>query len=322
VETDVVRPDSAAVDPGLDLFAAIDRLRRQLNAVILAHYYQEPDIQDVADYIGDSLGLSQQAARADADVIVFAGVHFMAETAKILNPGRLVLLPDLEAGCSLADGCPADEFSAFVARHPGHKVVSYINCSAHTKALSDVICTSSNAVRIVDSFPPDQPLIFAPDRHLGAYVARRLGRPLVLWPGSCEVHERFSERKLVELQVAHPGAVVAAHPECTEAVLQHADHIGSTSSLLEFAARTPAREIIVVTEPGIIHQMVKASPDKTFIPVPGADESCNCNECPYMKRNTLEKLYLCMRDRRPQIEVPEDLRVRALRPIQRMLELS
>ncbi len=316
------RPDRPVLDAGVDLFEAIDRLRHDLKAVILAHYYQEPDIQDVADYVGDSLGLSQQAARTDAEVIVFAGVHFMAETAKILNPGRQVLLPDLAAGCSLADGCPPDEFAAFLARYPGHKVVSYINCSVHTKALSDVICTSSNAVRIVDSFPREQPLIFAPDRHLGAYVAKKLGRPLVLWPGSCEVHEVFSERKLVEIKVAHPGAVVAAHPECTEAVLQHADHIGSTTSILEFARRTPAREIIVVTEPGIIHQMAKANPEKVFLPVPGADESCSCNECPYMKRNTLEKLYLCMRDRRPEIRVPEELRVRALRPIQRMLELS
>ncbi len=308
--------------PGLDLFAAIDRLRRERNAVILAHYYQEPDIQDIADFIGDSLALSQQAERAQADVIVFAGVHFMAETAKILNPRRRVLLPDLEAGCSLADGCPPDAFAGFVARHPGHKVVSYINCSAHTKALSDVICTSANAVKIVASFPPEQPLIFAPDRHLGAYVSRQLGRPLVLWPGSCEVHEVFSERKLVELKAMHPQAVVAAHPECTEAVLQHADHIGSTSALLRFARETPAREVIVVTEPGIIHQMIKENPGKAFIAAPGEDESCNCNECPYMKRNTLEKLYLCLRDLRPEITVPEQLRRRALRPIQRMLELS
>ena len=314
-------PPSAAA-PVRDLFAAIEDLRRRLNAVVLAHYYQEPDIQDVADFIGDSLALAQHAAATRADVIVFAGVHFMAETAKILNPEKQVLLPDLTAGCSLADGCPAEAFAAFVARHPGHKVISYINCSAHTKALSDVICTSSNAVKIVASFPADQPLIFAPDRHLGAWFEKQLGRPLVLWPGSCEVHEVFSERKLVELKVLHPRAVVTAHPECTAGVLQHADHIGSTAAILRFARETTAQEIIVVTEPGIIHQMQRENPGKTFIPAPGNDESCSCNECPHMKKNTLEKLYLCMRDRTPEISVPEQLRVRALRPIRRMLELS
>ncbi|MFO7610350.1 MAG: quinolinate synthase NadA [Candidatus Krumholzibacteriia bacterium] len=311
-----------AVDPGLDLFAAIDHLRRELNAVILAHYYQDPDIQDVADFVGDSLALSQQAAATGAEVIVFAGVHFMAETAKILNPGKQVLLPDLEAGCSLADGCPPDEFAAFLARHPGHKVVSYINCSAATKAQSDVICTSSNAVRIVASFPPEQPLVFAPDRFLGAWVAKQLDRDLVLWPGSCEVHEVFSEKALVELKVAHPEAQVAAHPECPEAVLQHADYVGSTSGILEFARTTGAPAVIVVTEPGILHQMRKESPGKELIPVPGADESCACNECPYMKKNTLEKLYLCMRDRTPEITVDPAVAARALVPIRRMLELS
>jgi len=307
---------------GLDLFAEIDRLRRELNAVILAHYYQEPDIQDVADFVGDSLGLSRQAAATDAEVIVFAGVHFMAETAKILNPDKLVLVPDLDAGCSLADGCPPDEFAAFVARHPGHKVISYINCSAATKAMSDVICTSSNALRIVDSFPADQPLVFAPDRFLGSWVGRQLGRELVLWPGSCEVHEVFSERKLVELKATHPEAAVAAHPECPEAVLQHADYVGSTTGILAFARRTEAPAVIVVTEPGILHQMRKENPDKELIPVPGADESCSCNECPYMKLNTLEKLYLCMRDRTPEVTVDADLARRALVPIDRMLELS
>lgn len=310
------------IDPSLDLFAAIDELRRGLNAVILAHYYQEPDIQDIADFIGDSLALSQQAARTGADVIVFAGVHFMAETAKILNPDRQVLLPDLEAGCSLADGCPPDAFAEFLARYPDHKVVSYINCSAHTKAMSDVICTSANAVRIVASFPPEQPLVFAPDRYLGSFVQKQLGRDLVLWPGSCEVHEVFSEKKLVELKVAHPAAVVAAHPECTEGVLQHADHVGSTSSILEFARKTEARQIIVVTEPGILHQMRKENPQKELIPAPGMEEGCDCNECPYMKKNTLEKLYLCLRERSPEITVPADLRERALVPIDRMLELS
>ncbi len=311
-----------AVEPGLDLFAEIERLRRKLNAVVLAHYYQEPDIQDVADFVGDSLALSQQAAATDAEVIVFAGVHFMAETAKILNPGKQVLLPDLDAGCSLADGCPPDEFAAFLARYPGHKVVSYINCSAATKAQSDVICTSSNAVKIVRSFPADQPIVFAPDRFLGAWVSRQLGRDLVLWPGSCEVHEVFSEKALIELKITHPEARVAAHPECPEAVLQHADYVGSTSGILEFARTTDAPAVIVVTEPGILHQMRKQSPGKELIPVPGADESCSCNECPYMKKNTLEKLYLCMRDRTPEITVDPRIAAQALRPITRMLELS
>jgi quinolinate synthase len=316
------KPTPGSIDPTLDLFGEIDRLRREMNAVILAHYYQEPDIQDIADFIGDSLALSQRAAETRAEVIVFAGVHFMAETAKILNPGKQVLLPDLAAGCSLADGCPPDEFAAFLAGYPGHKVVSYINCSAATKAMSDVICTSSNAVRIVASFPPDQPVVFAPDRYLGDWVARSLDRDLVLWPGSCEVHEMFNEKKLVELKIMHPAAVVAAHPECPRAVLQHADYIGSTSGILAFARSTPAREIIVVTEPGIIHQMRKENPTKVFIPAPGKDETCNCNECPYMKRNTLEKLFLCMRDRTPEITVDPAIARNALAPINRMLELS
>ena len=310
------------VDPALDLFSEIDRLRKEMNAVILAHFYQEPDIQDIADIIGDSLALSQRAAETEADVIVFAGVHFMAETAKILNPSKQVLLPDLEAGCSLADGCPPDEFAAFLADYPDHKVVSYINCSAATKAMSDVICTSSNAVKIVDSFPHDQPLVFAPDRYLGDWVSRSLDRQMVLWPGSCEVHEMFNEKKLVELKVTHPDARVAAHPECPEPILQHADHIGSTSSILAFARGSDAQQIIVVTEPGIIHQMQKENPAKEFIPVPGNDESCSCNECPYMRKNTLEKLYLCMRDRTPEITVDPALAVAALAPINRMLELS
>ncbi len=310
------------LDPGLDLFAEIDRLRHELNAVILAHYYQEPDLQDIADFVGDSLALSQQAAATEAEVIVFAGVHFMAETAKILNPHKQVLLPDLEAGCSLADGCPPDEFAAFVAAHPGHKVISYINCGAATKAMSDVICTSGNALKVVSSFPEDQPIVFAPDRYLGAWVGRQLGRDLVLWPGSCEVHEMFSERRLVELKTAHPEALVTAHPECPEAILQHADHVGSTASILAFARETEARQIIVVTESGILHQMAKECPDKELIPAPGADESCNCNDCPYMKMNTLEKLYLCMRDRTPEITVDPELAAQALAPIERMLALG
>jgi len=313
---------TGSLDPTLDLFSEIDRLRKEMNAVILAHFYQEPDIQDIADIIGDSLALSQRAAQTDADVIVFAGVHFMAETAKILNPGKQVLLPDLEAGCSLADGCPPDEFASFLAAYPDHKVVSYINCSAETKAMSDVICTSSNAVKIVDSFPDDQPLVFAPDRYLGDWVSRSLDRRMVLWPGSCEVHEMFNEKKLVELKIAHPDARVAAHPECPEAVLQHADHVGSTSSILAFARRSDARQIIVVTEPGIIHQMQKENPDKEFIPAPGNDETCNCNECPSMRMNTLEQLYLCMRDRPPETTAHSPLAEAALAPIQRMLELS
>ncbi len=310
------------VAPDLDLFEAIDHLRRELKAVILAHYYQEDDIQDIADHVGDSLALAQAAAETEAEVIVFAGVHFMAETAKILNPDKMVLLPDLEAGCSLADGCPPDDFARFLEAYPGHKVISYINCSAATKAMSDVICTSGNALKIVSSFGPDQPLVFAPDRFLGSWVSRQLDRDLVLWPGSCEVHEVFSEKRLVELKALHPDAVVAAHPECPEGILQHADHIGSTAAILAFARQTPAKRIIVVTEPGILHQMRKDNPDKELIPAPGADEACSCNECPYMKKNTLEKLYLCMRDRTPEITVDAEVAARALVPIQRMLELS
>lgn len=302
-----------------DLYAAIEDLKRARNAVLLAHYYQEGDIQDLADFVGDSLQLSQAAAKTDADVIVFAGVHFMAETAKIVNPGKIVVLPDLEAGCSLADQCPADRFAEFVAAHPGHKVISYINCSAGVKALSDVICTSSNAVDMVKLFPADQPLIFAPDRNLGAYVQKQTGRELVLWNGTCQVHETFSERKLVALKVEHPGALVLAHPECEPQVLRHADFIGSTAAILNFAVGRPTTTtFIVVTESGILHQMRKAAPDKTFIPAP-PEANCACNECPYMKRNTLEKLYLALRDLEPRIEMSEDLRVAAWRPIQRML---
>ena len=310
------------IAPGIDLIAEINNLRKEMNAVILAHFYQEPEIQDIADVVGDSLALSQRAAETDAEVIVFAGVHFMAETAKILNPHKQVLLPDLDAGCSLADGCPPDEFREFISLHSGHKVVSYINCSAETKAMSDIICTSGNALKIVGSFAADQPILFAPDRYLGAWVSRTLKRDMVLWPGSCEVHETFSEKKLVELKISHPAAQVAAHPECPESVLQHADHIGSTASILNFARTTSASQIIVVTESGILHQMQKENPNKELIPVPGADETCNCNECPYMKKNTLEKLYLCMRDRTPEIVVDPDLASKALAPINRMLELS
>lgn len=302
----------------MDLFDEIERLKEERNAIILAHYYQEPDIQDIADYVGDSLGLSQEAAKTDADVIVFAGVHFMAETAKIVNPDKIVVLPDLKAGCSLADGCPADRFQAFIDAHPGHKVISYINCSAAVKAMSDLICTSSNAVDMVRLYPPDQPLIFAPDKNLGRYVQQETGRDLVLWEGTCQVHEVFSEKKLVQLKVLHPDAAVVAHPECEPQVLRHADHIGSTQALLNFVKNTDHPAYIVVTEAGILHQMQKAAPDKQLIPAP-PEGNCACNECPFMRRNTLEKLYLALRDLQPQIELPEDVRVAALRPIRRML---
>ncbi|MCA9560119.1 MAG: quinolinate synthase NadA [Myxococcales bacterium] len=304
--------------PHDDLFAAIDELKRARNAIILAHYYQEGDIQDVADYVGDSLGLSRQAAETDADVIVFAGVHFMAETAKILNPDKIVVLPDLEAGCSLADACPPDRFQAFKDAHPGHKVVSYINCSAAVKAMSDVICTSSNAADVVRLFPDGEKIIFAPDRNLGAYVQRETGRDLVLWPGTCQVHEIFSEKKLVQLKVRHPGAAVIAHPECEPHILRHADHIGSTSQLLSFVVEDPRDTFIVVTESGILHQMQKAAPNKNLIAAP-PEGNCACNECPHMRRNTLEKLYLALLNLKPAIEVPEEVRVAALKPLTRML---
>ena len=304
-----------------DLFEAIEELKKELNAVVLAHYYQEPDIQDIADYIGDSLGLSQKAANTDADVIVFAGVHFMAETAKILNPNKLVLLPDLDAGCSLADSCPPDEFGAFKAAHPDHIVVSYINCSAAIKAMSDIICTSSNSVKIVQQIPEDQPIIFAPDKNLGRYVSEQTGRDLVMWEGSCIVHETFSEKKIVQLKIEHPQAEIIAHPECEPQVLRHADYIGSTTALLKYCQQSATEEFIVATEPGIIHQMEKDAPQKNFIPAP-AMNNCACNECPHMRLNTLEKLYLAMKNRAPEITLPEDTRVAALKPIQRMLEMS
>ena len=310
-----------AAKPPLDLFAAIQALKREMNAIILAHYYQEPDIQDIADYIGDSLGLSRQAANTDADVIVFAGVHFMAETAKILNPNKLVLLPDLAAGCSLADTCPPKEFAAFKAAHPDHLVVSYINCTAEIKAMSDIICTSSNAVKIVQQIPEEQPIIFAPDRNLGRYVMEQTGRDLVLWQGSCIVHETFSERKIVQLKVIHPEAEVIAHPECEPGVLRHASYIGSTTALLDYCKRCPATCFIVATEPGIIHQMQKDAPHKSFIPAPPTN-NCACNECPYMRLNTLEKLYWAMKKRTPEITMLEEVRLAALAPIQKMLAMS
>ncbi len=309
------------VDPELNLFEEIERLKREKNAVVIAHYYQEPDIQDVADYIGDSLGLSQQAAKTDAEIIVFAGVHFMAETAKILSPQKKVLLPDLKAGCSLADACPADLFARFKARYPDHVVITYINCSAEIKALSDYVCTSSNAQKIIEAVPKDKKIIFAPDKNLGSYLMRKTGRDMVLWEGACIVHEIFSSEKIMKLKNRHPNAKVIAHPECETPVLQLADYIASTTGLLKYAINDPAQEFIVATEAGIIHQMQKAAPDKVFIPAP-PDNGCACNDCPYMKRNTLEKLYLCMAYEQPEIFVPEDIRIMAKKSIDRMLEIS
>lgn len=309
------------IDPSLDLFEEIKKLKQEKKAVILAHYYQEPDIQEVADYIGDSLGLAQEAAKTSADIIVFAGVHFMAETAKILNPTKMVLLPDLNAGCSLADSCPPALFSQFKAKHPDHLVISYINCSAEIKALTDIICTSSNAKMIVDSLPPDQKIIFAPDRNLGAYINKTSGRNMLLWNGSCQVHEIFSLEKITKLKERHPNAKLIAHPECEEPVLEVADFIGSTSELLKYTQRQELSEFIVATEAGIIYQMQKASPDKTFIPAP-PNNNCACNDCPFMKLNTLEKIYLCLKYEQPQIILEENLRLKAKKSIDKMLELS
>jgi quinolinate synthase len=312
---------SNVLDTDIDYAEEIAALKKDLNAVILAHYYQESEIQDVADFIGDSLQLAQQAEKTSADVIVFAGVHFMAEVAKILNPKKLVLLPDLNAGCSLAEGCPADQFKLFKEKYPNHVVISYINCSAAVKALSDIICTSSNAEKLIRQIPPEQQIIFAPDQNLGKFLIKKTGRDMVLWPGTCMVHVIFSEKKIIQLKIQHPRALVLAHPECEESVLKLADHIGSTTSILKYAIQSPAREFIIATEPGIIHQMEKAAPDKLFIPAP-PDSNCACNECPHMKLNTMEKLYLCMKNRSPEITMDEELRVRALKPIVRMLEMS
>lgn len=307
--------------PQEDIFAKIARLKKERNAVILAHYYQDPDIQDIADYIGDSLGLSQEAAATKADVIVFAGVHFMAETAKLLNPTRTVLLPDLEAGCSLADSCPVEPFREFKKKHPDHVVVSYINCTADIKAESDLICTSSNAVKIVNSIPKDKKIIFAPDKNLGRYVMEQTGRDMVLWQGACIVHETFSEKKLLQLQMDHPDALVIAHPECEQPILDKAAYIGSTTALLNYAVKSDKKKFIVVTEAGIIHQMQKAAPDKIFIPSP-PNANCACNECPYMRKNTLEKIARCLETMEPKIDVSPNLREKALLPIQKMLSLS
>jgi quinolinate synthase len=309
------------LDPTLDLFAEIERLKKEKNAVVLAHYYQEPDIQDVADYIGDSLGLAQQAEKTTADMIVFAGVHFMAETAKILNPGKKVVIPDLKAGCSLSDSCPPPLFKKFKEQHPDHVVVSYINCSAGIKALSDVIVTSSNAKIIVESFPKDQKIIFAPDKNLGAYINKVTGRKMLLWNGACMVHEIFSLEKITKLRVKHPNAKFIAHPECEEPVLRIADYIGSTTGLLKYTQTDSSNEYIVATETGILHQMMKSSPQKTFIPAPPTN-SCACNDCPHMKLNSLEKVYLCMEYETPDINMNEELRLTAKKPIDRMLEIS
>ena len=316
-----VRNLTMGVASHLDLEHEIRALKKAMNAVILAHYYQESEIQDVADFVGDSLALAQAAAKTKAEVIVFCGVHFMAETAKILNPGKLVLLPDLNAGCSLADRCPPAAFAAFRAKHPDHFVVTYVNSSAEVKAMSDVICTSSNAEKIVRRIPADRPILFAPDQHLGRFVAKQTGRDMVLWPGSCIVHEIFSEKRLVQLKVEHPDAEVVAHPECEEAVLRHADYIGSTKGILDRVLNSPKQTFIVVTEAGILHQMRKGAPQKTFIPAP-PDNGCACNECPYMRLNTLEKLYLCMRDKTPQLVMDAALQAAALAPLRRMLEWS
>lgn len=309
------------IDVRLDLFAEIERLKKEKNAVILAHYYQEPDIQDVADYIGDSLGLAQQASKTDADIIVFAGVHFMAETAKILNPTKKVLLPDLKAGCSLADSAPAPLFRAFKEKYPGHLVVSYINCSAEMKALSDIICTSGNAEKIIESIPADQPIIFAPDKNLGAYLNKKTGRNMVLWNGACMVHEIFSLEKITKLKIRHPKAKLIAHPECEEAILAIADYIGSTTQLLKYSQTDSCNEYIVATETGILHQMQQNSPNKTFIPAP-PNNSCACNDCPHMKLNTLEKLYICMQYETPELIMDETLRLQAKKSMDRMMEIS
>ena len=307
---------------GVDIRAEIDRLRRERNAVILAHYYQKPELQDLADFVGDSLDLSRKAAETDADVIAFCGVRFMAETAKILSPHKTVVLPDMDAGCSLEDSCPPEQFAAFRAAHPDHIALTYINCSAEVKGLSDIIVTSSSAEKILSQIPASQPIIFGPDRNLGGYLARKTGRDLLLWPGVCIVHEAFSETELLKLKAEHPGAPVAAHPECPAVILDHADYVGSTRGILEFAQGFSGETLIVATEPHIIHQMQKAMPDKQFIGAPGADGNCNCNICPYMALNTMEKLYVALRDLEPRIEIEEGLRLRAKKSLDAMLAMA
>lgn len=309
------------IDPKMDLIEAIEALKKEKNAVLLAHYYQDGDIQDVADYIGDSLGLAQKAAQTDADLIVFAGVHFMAETAKILNPRKKVLLPDLKAGCSLADSCPAPLFAKFKEKYPEHVVVSYINCTADLKTMTDICCTSTNAEHIINSIPADRPILFAPDRNLGAYLQKKTGREMVLWNGSCMVHELFSKEKIVRLRQQHPEALFIAHPECEEHILDMADYIGSTTALLKYTINNPAQSFIVATEAGILHQMQKASPGKQFIPAP-PENNCACNDCPHMKRNTLEKLYVCMQYELPEILLPDSVMEQGRACIDRMLDIS
>ena len=307
---------------GVDIRDEIQRLKKEHNAIILAHYYQKPEIQDIADYVGDSLELSRKAQATDADVIAFCGVRFMAETAKILSPEKTVVLPDMNAGCSLEDSCPPDQFRAFRKAHPDHIALTYINCSTEVKALSDIIVTSSSAEKILAQIPESQPIIFGPDKHLGGYLMRKLGRDMLLWPGVCIVHEAFSETELVKLKQQHPGAPVAAHPECPAHIVEHADYVGSTSGILNFAKTFPGDTLIVATEPHIIHQMEKALPQKTFIGAPGADGNCNCNICPYMALNTMEKLYLALRDLQPRIEMDEELRLGAKKSLDRMLEMA
>lgn len=325
----IKRPPSAIsderdIDPTLDLEKEIDSLRKQMNAVILAHYYQEPELQDIADFVGDSLELSRKAASTDADVIVFCGVRFMADVAKILNPTKTVLLPDMAAGCSLEDSCPPEAFKHFIEKHPGHTVITYINSSAAVKAMSDIIVTSANAQAIIEQIPKDQPIIFGPDKYLGAYLERQTGRKMVLWPGTCVVHEQFSEKELIRLKTEHTNAHIIAHPECPESLLHHAHHVGSTSSLLRFTQENPGQEFIVLTESGMIHQMKKTSPGSTFYDVPGIDDAgcASCNNCPFMRLNTLEKLYMCMVNQQPEITMDETLRMQAKASIDRMLQMS
>jgi quinolinate synthase len=309
------------IDPTLDLFAEIKKLKEEKNAVVLAHYYQDPDIQDIADFVGDSLQLSQEAARTKADMIAFAGVHFMAETAKILSPQKKVVLPDLKAGCSLSDSCPAPLFAKFKEKYPDHVVVSYVNCTAELKAITDICCTSSSAVHVVNSIPKDKGIIFAPDKNLGAYIEKMTGRKMIKWDGACMVHEIFSKEKITKLKIRHPEAKIIAHPECEEPVLAQADYIGSTSGLLNFVQKDPAQSFIVATESGILHQMQLKCPDKTFIPAP-PENMCACNECPHMKRNSLEKLYICMKYELPEVVLPEHIIRDARKSIERMLEIS
>jgi quinolinate synthase len=307
---------------GIDVRAEIERLRKERNAVILAHYYQKPEIQDLADFVGDSLELSRKAAATDAEVIAFCGVKFMAETAKILSPEKIVILPDLEAGCSLEDSCPPEKFKAFREAHPDHIALTYINCSTEVKALSDIIVTSSSAETILQQIPADQKIIFGPDRHLGGYLSRKFNREMLLWPGVCIVHEAFSETELLKLKQQYPNAPIAAHPECPPTIVDHADYVGSTSGILNYAKTMEGDTLIVATEPHIIHQMEKALPHKTFIGAPGADGNCNCNICPYMALNTLEKLYIALRDLEPRIEIEEQLRLDAKRSLDRMLDMA